>query len=223
MDCPALCVKVLFLLTCLRCGRAGCSEIVNVTLSIKEHSSDHGACSPSNANSNHLLCPDFQSALDLLANSSLSKCWDASIVLRLGQNVIENQVYLSTYSLVLIGSGPATTIVCEKFECESTAGQHSIYFNRSHSVRIANLSSEGCPCPFRFDRVMNVSVRGSSFRFARDMEGSTFRALFVTVYYAIFKAALHIINTQIYQTLNKGTLTVFHRRMRPVILYKYIA
>ena len=176
MDCPVLCVRVLLLFTCLRCARADCSEVFNVTLSIKEHSNDHGGCSASNANSCHLLCSDFQSALDLLANSSLSECWDASIVLRLGQNVIEKPVYLSTYSLLLIGSGPASTIVCDKFECESTAGQHSIYFNRSHSVRIANLSSEGCPCPFRFDRVVNVSVRGSSFRFAWDTAGDSHTA-----------------------------------------------
>ena len=166
MDWPTLCVRVLLLLTCFRCGRAGCSEIVNMTLSIKEHSNGHGGCSASNTTSSHLLCSNLQSALDLLANSSLSECWDASIVLRVGKNVIEKAVYLSTYSLLLIGSGPASTIVCENFDCEVTAGQHSIYFNRSHSVRIANLSSEGCPCPFRYDRVVHVSVRASSFRFA---------------------------------------------------------
>ena len=195
MDCPApLCVRVLLLLTCLRCARAGCSEseIVNVTLSIKEHSNGHGGCSSWNTNSNHQLCSDLQSALDLLANNFLSECWDARIVLSLGQNVVKKPVHLSTYSLLLIGSGPASTIVCQKFECESTAGQHSLYFNRSHSVRLENLSSEGCPCPFRFDRVVNVSVRGSSFRFALDTERSTFCALY---YHAIFKATLHIIST----------------------------
>ena len=151
----------------LRFAASDCVEIVSKILFIEEaDSSSHGGCSPSSTNSSHRLCSDFQSALDLLANSSLSECWDASIVLRLGQNVIEKPVYLSTYSLLLIGSGPASTIVCEKFECESTAGQHSIYFNRSHSVRIEALSSESCPCPFRFDSVVNVSVQASTFRFA---------------------------------------------------------
>ena len=165
MDYLAQCLRILFLLACLRCARSSCFEIVNVILSIEEDSGSHrGGCSASDANSSHLVCSDLQSALDLLANNSSSECWDASVILRAGKNVLESPVYLSTYSLLLTGSGPGSTIVCKSFQCESTAGNHSIYFNRSRSVRIVNLSSERCPCPFRYDRVVNVSIQASSFR-----------------------------------------------------------
>ena len=180
MGCPAQCVRLLFFLSCLRCARASCSEIVNVTLSIKEDSNIHGGCLASDTNTSQLVCPDLQSALKLLANNSSSECWDASIVLRTGQNVLEEPVNLSTYALLLTGSGPGSIIVCSKsmmkVACNSMAGhvKHSIYFNRSRSVRIANLSLKDCPCPFRYDRVVNVSVQASSFRFARTVERVTF-------------------------------------------------
>ena len=166
MHCSAQCLRLLLLLTCLRCARSGCFEIVSVILSIEEDSTSHSGCSASDANISHIVCSDLQSALDLLATNSSSNCWDASVVLLAGQNVLESPVYLSTYSLLLTGSGPGSTIVCRPFECETTAGQHSIYFNHSRWVRIMNLSSEHCPCPFRFDSVVNVSVQRSSFGLA---------------------------------------------------------
>ena len=161
-------LSMLLLSVCYRCAGSSCFEIVNVMLSIEESSNSNRGCFGWNTNSSHLVCSDLQSALHVLADNSSSECWNASVVLRPGRNVLESPVSLSTYSLLLTGSGQgSSTIVCEPFECESTAGQHSIYFNRSHSVRIESLSAKHCPCPFRYDRVVNVSVEASSFRLVR--------------------------------------------------------
>ena len=119
-------------------------------------------------NSTSINCTfnSLQNGLNFAASLS-GPCNVVNVQLAPGEHIISHPVLL--WSSVSINSLSHniydTTIKCVFQQSQVPDSiQHSLYFNQSTSVEIADISVESCALPFRVDSVMKVRIENVVFR-----------------------------------------------------------
>ena len=135
---------------------AGSNCLQTVTVDVNFISGDNSC------NSNGSVCNSLQAAINAswrIASEDTESC--VTVNIPSGTHFLTAPVDFENRSVQFVGLSENTVVSCNY---TSDTVNYTWSFSWSRSITVDGLAFEGCPFPFRFDTVVNVTVNNCIFR-----------------------------------------------------------